>query len=199
MRQRVSICRALLHDPPLLLMDEPFGALDALTRDQLNLDLQRIWLQSRKTVVFVTHSITEAVFLADRVVVMSPRPGRIEEILEIDLPRPRHLSIRETPAFGRYTSEIRRLFGSLGILRDEDSPDAALAGGDRLTRAGSVAPDLPEQAEPVAAEHLLDVLVAVAPLEQRTARAAASSPSRRRARSTSRTGSRRPPAARGTA
>jgi NitT/TauT family transport system ATP-binding protein len=129
MRQRVSICRALLHDPPLLLMDEPFGALDALTRDQLNLDLQRIWLQSRKTVVFVTHSITEAVFLADRVVVMSPRPGKIEEILEIDLPRPRHLSIRETPAFGRYTSEIRRLFGSLGILRDDDSLDAALAGG----------------------------------------------------------------------
>ncbi|MBM4421611.1 MAG: ABC transporter ATP-binding protein, partial [Chloroflexi bacterium] len=127
MRQRVSICRALLHDPPLLLMDEPFGALDALTRDQLNLDLQRIWLQSRKTVVFVTHSITEAVFLADRVVVMSPRPGKIEEILEIDLPRPRHLSIRETPEFGKYTSEIRRLFGSLGILRDEDGD--APAGG----------------------------------------------------------------------
>jgi NitT/TauT family transport system ATP-binding protein len=119
MRQRVSICRALLHDPPLLLMDEPFGALDALTRDQLNLDLQQIWLSSHKTVIFVTHSISEAVFLSDRVVVMSPRPGRIEEVLEIDLPRPRHLGIRETPEFGKYTAEIRRLFTKLGILRDE--------------------------------------------------------------------------------
>ena len=116
MRQRVSICRALLHDSPLLLMDEPFGALDALTRDKLNLDLQQIWLTSRKTVLFVTHSITEAVFLADRVVVMSPRPGKIEEILEIDLPQPRHPSMRETPEFGRYASDIRDLFSSLGIL-----------------------------------------------------------------------------------
>jgi NitT/TauT family transport system ATP-binding protein len=119
MRQRVSICRALLHDPPLLLMDEPFGALDALTRDQLNLDLQAIWLQSQKTVMFVTHSITEAVFLSDRVAVFSNRPGRVVEVLEIDLPRPRHLAIRETPEFGRYANEIRRVFSSLGILRDE--------------------------------------------------------------------------------
>jgi NitT/TauT family transport system ATP-binding protein len=118
MRQRVSICRALLHDPPLLLMDEPFGALDALTRDQLNLDLQSIWLQSQKTVMFVTHSITEAVFLSDRVVVFSNRPGRVVEVLEIDLPRPRHLAIRETPEFGRYANEIRGVFSSLGILRD---------------------------------------------------------------------------------
>lgn len=116
MRQRVSICRALLHDPPLLLMDEPFGALDALTRDKLNLDLQQIWLASRKTVLFVTHSIAEAVFLADRVVVMSPRPGTIEQILDIDLPRPRDHAIRETPEFGRYASEIRQIFASLGIL-----------------------------------------------------------------------------------
>jgi NitT/TauT family transport system ATP-binding protein len=119
MRQRVSICRALLHDPPLLLMDEPFGALDALTRDQLNLDLQSIWLGSEKTVMFVTHSISEAVFLSDRVAVFSPRPGRVVEMLDIDLPRPRHLSIRETPEFGRYAGEIRRVFSSLGILRDE--------------------------------------------------------------------------------
>jgi NitT/TauT family transport system ATP-binding protein len=126
MRQRVSICRALLHDPPLLLMDEPFGALDALTRDQLNLDLQSIWLRSRKTVMFVTHSISEAVFLSDRVAVFSNRPGKVVEILEIDLPRPRHLSIRETPEFGRYAAEIRRVFASLGILRDEvDTPGAA--------------------------------------------------------------------------
>jgi NitT/TauT family transport system ATP-binding protein len=119
MRQRVAICRALLHDPPLLLMDEPFGALDALTRDQLNLDLQSIWLQSQKTVMFVTHSISEAVFMSDRVVVFSNRPGRVVEVLDVDLPRPRRLSIRETPEFGQYASEIRRVFASLGILREE--------------------------------------------------------------------------------
>lgn len=116
MRQRVSICRALVHDPPLLLMDEPFGALDALTRDQLNLDLQDIWLASRKTVLFVTHSISEAVLLSDRVVVMSPRPGRIGAIVDVDLPRPRSLETRETPDFGRYTRQIRALFEEWGIL-----------------------------------------------------------------------------------
>jgi NitT/TauT family transport system ATP-binding protein len=128
MRQRVSICRALLHDPPLLLMDEPFGALDALTRDQLNLDLQQIWMGSGKTVMFVTHSISEAVFLSDRVAVFSARPGRVVEVLEIDLPRPRHLAIRETPEFGRYAGEIRRVFSSLGVLRDDlvDAPQPAV-------------------------------------------------------------------------
>ena len=85
MRQRVSICRALLHDPPLLLMDEPFGALDALTRDQMNLDVQALWMRSPKTVFFVTHSITEAVFMSDRVVVMSPSPGRVVEIIDIEI------------------------------------------------------------------------------------------------------------------
>lgn len=119
MRQRVSIVRALLLDPPLLLMDEPFGALDALTRDQLNLDLQAIWLNSRKAVMFVTHSISEAVFMADRVVVMSQRPGRVIETLDIDLPRPRPLSVRETPEFGVYVQEIRKVFFSLGILRND--------------------------------------------------------------------------------
>jgi NitT/TauT family transport system ATP-binding protein len=124
MRQRVSICRALLHDPPLLLMDEPFGALDALTRDQLNLDLQSLWLQAQHTVMFVTHSISEAVFLSDRVAVFSARPGRVVKELKIDLPRPRHLSIRETPEFGRYAGEIRQVFASLGVLRDDmvDAP-----------------------------------------------------------------------------
>jgi NitT/TauT family transport system ATP-binding protein len=122
MRQRVAICRALIDQPGLLLMDEPFGALDALTRDQMNVELQRIWLQTRNTVVFVTHGIAEAVFLADRVVVFSPRPGRIAEIIEVDLPRPRRLSVRETPEFGRYTSRIRELFGQMGLLNEEPAP-----------------------------------------------------------------------------
>jgi NitT/TauT family transport system ATP-binding protein len=128
MRQRVSICRALVHDPPLLLMDEPFGALDALTRDQLNLDLQDIWLRSRKTVLFITHSISEAVFLADRVIVMSARPGKIERILKIDIARPRRLAVRETAEFGIYTKEIRAIFSSLGILRESSDlpPTAAI-------------------------------------------------------------------------
>lgn len=121
MQQRVAICRALLHDPPLLLMDEPFGALDAITRDMLNLDLQDIWLESRKTILFVTHSITEAVFLSDRVVVMTPRPGRIGAIIDVDLPRPRDLAVRETPEFGTYTKTIRNLFEEWGILRRRGS------------------------------------------------------------------------------
>jgi NitT/TauT family transport system ATP-binding protein len=119
MRQRVSICRALLHDPPLLLMDEPFGALDALTRDQMNLDLQSLWLRSPKTVFFVTHSITEAVFMSDRVVVMSPSPGRIVEVIDVDLERPRKLDVRVTPEFGAYTDRIRQIFSSLGVLRED--------------------------------------------------------------------------------
>ena len=120
MRQRVAICRALLHDPPLLLMDEPFGALDALTRDQLNSDLLRIWSDRRMTVLFVTHSIPEAVFLSDRVVVMSPRPGRIEKIISIELPRPRRLSVRQTLEFIRYNEMVTEVFKSLGVLREED-------------------------------------------------------------------------------
>jgi NitT/TauT family transport system ATP-binding protein len=116
MRQRAAICRALVDDPPLLLMDEPFGALDALTRDQMNAELQRIWMETRNTVVFVTHGIAEAVYLGDEVLVFSPRPGRIAHRLQIDLPRPRPLSVRETPEFGRYVGEIRALFGSMGLL-----------------------------------------------------------------------------------
>jgi NitT/TauT family transport system ATP-binding protein len=119
MRQRAAICRALLHDPPLLLMDEPFGALDALTRDDLNLELQDIWLRSPKTVLFVTHSIGEAVLLSDRVAIMSPRPGRIAEIVSIDLPRPRGLAMRETPSFGAYLRKIRETFTAMGVLRAE--------------------------------------------------------------------------------
>ena len=119
MRQRAAICRALLADPDLLLMDEPFGALDALTRDQMNLELQKTWADSKKTILFVTHSIGEAVFLSDRVVVMSPRPGRIAMTLTIELPRPRRMSIREMPEFAHYCSEIRTLFGKMGLLKDE--------------------------------------------------------------------------------
>lgn len=119
MRQRVAICRALIQDPKLLLMDEPFGALDALTRDELNLEMQRIWMAAAKTVMFITHSISEAVFLSDRVAVMSQTPGRILELIEVDLPRPRRLDIRETPEFGRYTSHIRKIFEGMGMLRQE--------------------------------------------------------------------------------
>ncbi|MGQ0652073.1 MAG: ABC transporter ATP-binding protein [Betaproteobacteria bacterium] len=115
MRQRVSICRALVHDPPLLLMDEPFGALDALTREQISMDIQRLWMEKRKTAIHITHSIPEAVLLADRVVVMSPRPGRIVEILEIDLPRPRRLD-RLPQRFNDYAGRIREIFKSKGVL-----------------------------------------------------------------------------------
>jgi NitT/TauT family transport system ATP-binding protein len=107
MQQRVALVRALVHDPALLLMDEPFGALDALTRETMNVELQRIWLDRRKTVVFVTHSTSEAVFLADRVMVMTARPGRVGDMLDIDLPRPRSLDVMTTERFGTYVRRIR--------------------------------------------------------------------------------------------
>jgi NitT/TauT family transport system ATP-binding protein len=120
MQQRVSICRALIHDPPLLLMDEPFGALDALTRDQMALDIQRVCARGDKTVLFVTHSITEAVFLSDRVIIMTPRPGRIDTIIDVELPRPRRLALREDPRFSAYSRHIRDRFTAHGVLRDVD-------------------------------------------------------------------------------
>lgn len=116
MQQRVSIVRALLHDPAILLMDEPFGALDAMTRERMNLELQRLWLESNKSILFITHSIPEAVFMANRVVVMTPRPGRVAEIMDIDLPSGRGLEIMNSPEFGTYVSRIRAHFGSSGVI-----------------------------------------------------------------------------------
>lgn len=111
MQQRVSLVRSLITDPSILLMDEPFGALDAITRERMNLELLRIWSEAKKTVVFVTHSITEAAFLADRIVVMTPRPGKIREILTNDLPRPRTLDTLKLPRFSELAAKIRELIG----------------------------------------------------------------------------------------
>jgi NitT/TauT family transport system ATP-binding protein len=114
MQQRAAIARALIQDPRLLLMDEPFGALDAMTREQMNLELMRIWSQSHKTVFFITHSIAEAIFLSDRVIAMTTRPGRIAEVIAIDLPRPRDLSVINTDRFGRYAAHLRALLNARG-------------------------------------------------------------------------------------
>jgi NitT/TauT family transport system ATP-binding protein len=119
MRQRASICRALLVDPELLLMDEPFGALDAMTRDELNLELRRMWMETHKTILFITHSVTEAVYLSDRIVVMSRNPGRVAEIIEVDLPQQRPLSLRGEPDFSSYTGRIFKMFSSMGILKGD--------------------------------------------------------------------------------
>jgi NitT/TauT family transport system ATP-binding protein len=116
MRQRVAICRALIHDPPLLLMDEPFGSLDALTREKLNVDLLRLTAESAKTVIFVTHSIEEAVLLSNQVVVMSPRPGRVLRTFKVDLPRPRNLATRADARYHGLVQEIRDVFHSMGII-----------------------------------------------------------------------------------
>jgi NitT/TauT family transport system ATP-binding protein len=132
MQQRVSIARALSFEPSLLLMDEPFGALDEMTRERLNMELLRIWEASGSTVVFVTHSISEAVFLSTRVVVMSPRPGRITGILEIDLPQPRNADTREQPRYFELVTQVR----------------------DTLRAGGADSADIPEE-ELIAAEEAL--------------------------------------------
>lgn len=124
MQQRAAISRGLVCDPAILLMDEPFGALDAMTREQMNLDLQRIWRESGKTILLITHSIPEAIFLGDRVVVMTPRPGRIARVVDVLMKRPRTLEVMGDPAFGRLSSEIRQLLYSLS-----DAKSAPAEGG----------------------------------------------------------------------
>ena len=118
MRQRVAICRALIQEPGLLLMDEPFGALDALTREQMIMDLQTTWSRIGNTVLFITHGIDEAVFLADRVIVMTPRPGRIDLDLKVEIDRPRNwASVHSDVKFQQYVTQVRQIFEMRGVLK----------------------------------------------------------------------------------
>jgi NitT/TauT family transport system ATP-binding protein len=144
MQQRVSIARALSFSPALLLMDEPFGALDEMTRERLNSELLRIWQETESTIVFVTHSIAEAVFLSTRVVVLSPRPGRITEIVPVDLPQPRTFETREQPRFFELVTQVREaLHGGSGHeaelrLAEAEAPLTAPSSGDAGSASGSV-------------------------------------------------------------
>jgi len=117
MRQRVSIARAFIHSPSLLLMDEPFGALDAISRTQMHHDLEAMWMARRKTVLFITHSVEEAVRLSDRVVVLSPGPGRIVDDLPVNAPRPRPVATQERPELASVVQRVYDLFNELGVLR----------------------------------------------------------------------------------
>ena len=135
MQQRVSIARALSLEPSILLMDEPFGALDEMTRERLNAEVQRIWQETGTTVVFVTHSIPEAVFLSSRVVVMSPRPGRIVRVIDVDLPRPRTDDTRETARYFELITEVRE---TLRGRRDGTSDGAVVASAERTMAEGAV-------------------------------------------------------------
>jgi len=119
MRQRVAIARALVHEPSVMLMDEPFGALDALTRTQMRIDLESLWMERPMSVLFITHSVEEAVGLSDRVIVMGPSPGRIVEEIAIDLPRPRPVQMGDEAAFAEYAARIYAIFKQLGVLQEK--------------------------------------------------------------------------------
>lgn len=125
MQQRVSICRSLIHDPKLLLMDEPFGALDAITRDRMDLELLRIWKEKRKTVIYITHSIPESVFLADRVVVLSARPAKVVKIVKVNLPRPRTVEMQYTKKFKDYCHFI------VNLIAGEAEREEPIGSGNR--------------------------------------------------------------------
>jgi NitT/TauT family transport system ATP-binding protein len=116
MAQRAALARAMIDDPPVLLLDEPFSALDALTREEFDAELQRLWLDRPRTVLFVTHSVAEAVVLADRVVVMTPRPGRVARIVEVDLPRPRPVVVTVDPRAAALAAEVRDALASVHAL-----------------------------------------------------------------------------------
>jgi len=122
MRQRVSLIRTLVHDPSVLMMDEPFGALDALTRLQVRTDLEALWLRRRPTVLFITHSVEEAVGLSDRILVMSPNPGEVVDEIIVDLPRPRPIALAESPDFAAYADRIYGHFERMGVLHGISIP-----------------------------------------------------------------------------
>jgi NitT/TauT family transport system ATP-binding protein len=127
MRQRVSLVRTLVHDPSLILMDEPFGALDALTRLQVRMDLEALWLRRRPTVLFITHSVEEAVGLSDRIFVMSPTPGEVVDEIKVELPRPRPIVLGDAPEFAAYVDRIYGHFERMGVLHGIDVPKAGKA------------------------------------------------------------------------
>jgi NitT/TauT family transport system ATP-binding protein len=116
MQQRAAFCQALVHEPKTVLLDEPLGKLDAMTRESIRNDLQALWMQTRPTVVFVTHSIEEAVQLSSRVCVVTPRPGRIDRVIDIDLPWPRDLTVKRSTQFANYVADIQGIFHGFGIL-----------------------------------------------------------------------------------
>jgi len=136
MRQRVSLIRTLVHDPPLLLMDEPFGALDALTRLQVRTDLEALWLNRRPTVLFITHSVEEAVGLSDRILVMGPSPGEVVEEIHVDIPRPRPIVLGDVKEFAGYVDRIHRQFERLGVLHGIDPTALEASDGRAKTEAG---------------------------------------------------------------
>ena len=127
MRQRVSLIRTLVHEPPVILMDEPFGALDALTRLQVRTDLESLWLRRRPTVVFITHSVEEAVGLSDRILVMSPSPGEVIDDIQVDLPRPRPIVLGDAAAFAAYVDRIHQQFERMGVLHGITLPQQSAA------------------------------------------------------------------------